>query len=161
MSRADSGASFLAYRVTNVTAILLLLVPRFRDTWINTQIFEPTAGIMIVGVLLTIAGLGISVWARVYLGAQWTGRVGVREGHQLIRSGPYRFVRHPIYSGMLLAFIGTALVYCDWRSLVAIVMMAVALAYKLQREERWMREHFAADYQAYHRQVAAIIPGVL
>jgi protein-S-isoprenylcysteine O-methyltransferase Ste14 len=161
LSRSDAGPSFLAYRVANITAILFLLFPRFRDTWINTQVFEPAAGIMVAGLVLTLAGLAISVWARIHLGEQWTGRVGVREGHELVRSGPYRFVRHPIYSGMLLAFIGTALVYCDWRSLVAIALMTAALSYKLQREERWMREHFAADYQAYLRKVAAIIPGVL
>lgn len=160
-SRFDKGPSFLAYRGANLTAILLLLVPRFRDTLINTPIFEPTTAVMIVGLALTVSGLMISVWARWHLGAQWTGRVGVREGHQLVRSGPYRFVRHPIYSGLLLAFVGSALIYADWRALIAIGLMAAALAFKLQREERWMREHFAADYQAYHRQVAAIIPGVL
>lgn len=159
--RFDGGLSFLAYRVANVTAILLLLVPRFRDTWINARPFEPTDAVMIIGVVLTAAGLLFAVWARVHLGAQWTGRVGVRAGHQLVRTGPYGFVRHPIYSGVLLAFIGSALVSCDWRSLVAIVLMVGALSFKLQREERWMAEHFPTDYPDYLKRVAAIIPGVL
>lgn len=160
-SRTDRGFSFLAYRVTNLAAILLLLVPRWSDSWFNAGFLTPNAALILAGVIITAAGLGIAIWARAHLGAQWTGRVGVRDDHRLIRTGPYRFVRHPIYSGIVVAFLGAVVMFGDWRSLIAVAMMVAALWFKLKREERWMTEHFAGDYTAYRQQVAALIPGVL
>jgi protein-S-isoprenylcysteine O-methyltransferase Ste14 len=78
-----------------------------------------------------------------------------------VTSGPYRFVRHPIYTGLLLAFIGSALARGDWRGVLAVAIAFAALWRKLRIEERWMREEFGAAYEEYARRVAALVPFVL
>jgi len=79
----------------------------------------------------------------------------------LITSGPYRFVRHPIYSGLLLAFVGTALARAEWRGVLAVVLVVWALWRKLRTEEQRMREHFGPAYDEYARRTPALIPFIL
>lgn len=69
-----------------------------------------------LGLLMVICGLAFAVWARIHLGRNWSGTVTVKEDHELIRSGPYGIVRHPIYTGLLLAIAGTAIVFGEWRA---------------------------------------------
>jgi protein-S-isoprenylcysteine O-methyltransferase Ste14 len=87
--------------------------------------------------------------------------VTVKSDHELIRSGPYRFVRHPIYSGMLLAMAGTSVARGEWRGLLAVLILFVTLWWKLQHEERWMGETFGDDYAKYRSEVSALIPFVI
>jgi protein-S-isoprenylcysteine O-methyltransferase Ste14 len=107
---------------------------------------------------LTLAGLLFSAWARVHLGGNWSGIVTVKEDHELVRSGPYGIVRHPIYSGLLLAVVGSALARGEWRGVVAVVIVFWAFRRKMQTEERWMRERFGNGYQAYSERVPALVP---
>ena len=111
------------------------------------------------GVLLVAAGLGFSVWARIHLGRNWSAEVVVKQDHALIRSGPYRCVRHPIYSGMLLAFLGMALAFGEWRALLALALVFASLARKSRIEEGFMRETFP-EYTEYQRETRALIPFV-
>lgn len=113
-----------------------------------------------IGLALTVAGLAFSVWARFFLGGNWSAEVQVKADHQLVRSGPYRFVRHPIYTGILFAFLGTALAQDQWRSALALVLMLAGLVYKLRVEERWMTETFGEAYRDYRRHTRALIPFV-
>jgi len=110
-------------------------------------------------VLLVAAGLGFSVWARVHLGRNWSAEVVVKQDHALIRSGPYRHLRHPIYSGMLLAFLGMALAFGEWRGLLALALVFASFARKSRMEERFMRETFP-EYAEYQRETRALIPFV-
>jgi protein-S-isoprenylcysteine O-methyltransferase Ste14 len=110
-----------------------------------------------LGTLTVAAGVVFSIWARRCLGANWSGMVTVKQDHALIRSGPYRFVRHPIYSGMLLGIAGTAVVFGQWRDLLAFGLVFAGFVYKAQVEERRMRETFP-DYDAYRSQTAALVP---
>jgi protein-S-isoprenylcysteine O-methyltransferase Ste14 len=95
------------------------------------------------------------------LGKNWSGTVTIKEGHELIMSGPYAVVRHPIYTGLLLAFLGSALARGDWRAVLAFALAAAALWRKLRFEERWMRAQFGDAYAAYARRVSALVPFVL
>jgi protein-S-isoprenylcysteine O-methyltransferase Ste14 len=110
------------------------------------------------GTALLALGLAFSVWARVYLGRNWSGTVTVKLDHELIRGGPYARVRHPIYTGLLLAFIGTAIVRAEWRGVLAVLIVFVALWRKLRLEERWMIETFGDQYRRYRERTAALIP---
>jgi protein-S-isoprenylcysteine O-methyltransferase Ste14 len=110
---------------------------------------------------LTAAGLLFTVWARAYLGTNWSGTVTIKEGHELITSGPYALVRHPIYTGLLLAFVGSAMAIGEWRAVLAFAVASLALWRKLWLEERWMHERFGEAYQAYCRRVPALMPFVL
>ena len=114
-----------------------------------------------IGAGLTAAGLLFSVWARVHLGGNWSGIVTIKERHELIASGPYRFVRHPIYAGLLLAFAGSAVALGDLRGVLAMAIASPALWRKLQIEERWLGEEFGDAYAAYRRRVAALVPFIL
>jgi len=85
----------------------------------------------------------------------------VKEDHELITSGPYGWVRHPIYTGLLLAIVGCALARGEWRGLLAVALVFGALWHKLKLEEKWMREQFGETYVVYSRRVAALVPHIL
>ena len=78
--------------------------------WLSTRWWQETSAVLWIGVALTALGVGISIWARTTLGANWSGVVTLKRDHQLIRAGLYRWIRHPIYTGILLSFMGTGLI---------------------------------------------------
>jgi protein-S-isoprenylcysteine O-methyltransferase Ste14 len=110
---------------------------------------------------ITVAGVAFAIWAREHLGRYWSGTVTFKEGHQLIRTGPYRLVRHPIYTGLLFGIVGEALARGDGRGLLAIVLALLGLWRKLTIEERLLGRHFGDEYARYRREVRAIIPFIL
>jgi protein-S-isoprenylcysteine O-methyltransferase Ste14 len=114
----------------------------------------------ILGLGLVIAGLLFAVWARVHLGRNWSGTVAIKIDHELIRSGPYRIVRHPIYTGILLGMLGVAIGLGEIRGLVALVLFVVAFEIKLHREEAWLTQQFGAAYRAYRHDVKGLVPFV-
>jgi protein-S-isoprenylcysteine O-methyltransferase Ste14 len=117
---------------------------------------EPPA----IGTLLIAAGLVFSVWARWHLGRNWSGIVTVKQGHTLVTTGPYHRVRHPIYTGLLVGLLGTALAIGAPYGFIATALILVGLVIKLHVEEERMRDTFRADYEAYSRRTARLIPGV-
>ena len=108
--------------------------------------------------MITALGVAFALAARFFLGKNWSGWVTVKKGHQLIRSGPYAVVRHPIYSGVLLGILGTAIVVGEVRGLVAMAFAALGLGLKSFQEERFMEEEFGSEYRDYTRRVKAMIP---
>jgi protein-S-isoprenylcysteine O-methyltransferase Ste14 len=122
---------------------------------------ESSLAIPWVGLALTVIGIGFSVWARLFLGRNWSGRVTIKEEHELIQTGPYSIVRHPIYSGFLLAILGTALVQGHLRSLLALPFAALGWAFKLRLEESFMAQQFGNVYLDYKRRVKALVPFVV
>ena len=114
-----------------------------------------------VGAVLTAAGLAFAVWARVKLGRNWSGTVTVKESHELTTGGPYSLVRHPIYTGLLLALLGTALSRGVVQGFVGVALAGITLWHKLRIEERYMGEEFGAQYAEYKDRVRALIPFVL
>lgn len=109
------------------------------------------------GVGLCVVGFGFAVWARVYLGRNWGMPMSLREGHELVTSGPYTFVRHPIYAGIMLAMIGSALA----ESLLWLILFALYFAYFIvsaRTEEKMMLAHFPDTYPAYRRRTKMLIP---
>ncbi len=119
------------------------------------------AGIEAAGDLLTGLGLAFAIWARLHLGQQWSGRVEVKPGHRVVRSGPYAWVRHPIYAGILLAIAGSALVARELTAALAVVIMAAAYWRKVRMEEAVLLQSFGPEYQAYRREVKALVPFIV
>ena len=113
------------------------------------------------GAALTLIGLLFTVWARIYLGRNWSGVASVKADHELITGGPYALVRHPIYTGLALAFVGTALAIGEWRGVLAVALGLIAFVHRIVVEERFMRQQFGAAYDDYAMRVRALVPGVI
>lgn len=157
--RRENLASGLPYRIPTVAGILFLF-PHWRHPWLAQRFLPHLAIVYWLSVAFVILGLGFSIWARIYLGSNWSGTVTIKKDHQLVRTGPYRWVRHPIYTGLLLAMLGTALAIGQWRGLVGVGFFILGFVVKIRLEERWMREVFGEEYVRYKREVAALIPGI-
>jgi protein-S-isoprenylcysteine O-methyltransferase Ste14 len=114
-----------------------------------------------IAAAVTAAGLLFTVWARRHLGRNWSGSVAIKTDHEMITTGPYRWARHPIYTGLLIAFAGSALAVGEVRGLLAFAIAFAALWRKLKFEERYMREQFGKAYVDYSQRVAAIVPFLL
>lgn len=110
------------------------------------------------GIALTWIGVAIAIWARYCIGVFWSARVTLKEGHQLIRTGPYAFIRHPIYTGLLVGAIGTALVVGEWRGIVAVLLLLAAHSFKALREERLLTQEFGDAYRSYRRSTGFLLP---
>ena len=107
--RRESISSRLSYTIAVVAGGFAMFTGEMQAPWMNRVILPADLWIAWLGIAVTAAGLLFAVWARVHLGGNWSGTVTVKFDHQLVRTGPYRLVRHPIYSGLVLAMLGTAL----------------------------------------------------
>ena len=113
------------------------------------------------GAAVTAGGLMFSVWARRHLGNNWSQSVTIKEDHELITSGPYAVVRHPIYTGLLAAFAGSAMARGEWRGVLAVVLVTIVLWRKLRLEEEWMQSQFGDAYKTYAHRVRRLVPYVI
>jgi protein-S-isoprenylcysteine O-methyltransferase Ste14 len=118
-------------------------------------------GLPLAGLALTITGCAFAIWARLTLGANWSGRATVKAGHELVIKGPYALARHPIYTGLLLASVGTGLAIGEWRCLLGLALLAIVFIAKIGQEEKLMLQTFPEAYPRYRRCVKALIPGLL
>jgi protein-S-isoprenylcysteine O-methyltransferase Ste14 len=151
-----------AYWVPLIIAFVLLGSGDWFQGSILKERFAPKEPwIKWLGFALAASGVFLACWSRHILGRNWSSVVQIKQNHDLIDSGPYRHVRHPIYTGLLLAFIGTALKVGDWRGLVAVAIVLVSFWRKLRMEERWLAEQFGPAYVAYMRRTKALVPGVV
>jgi protein-S-isoprenylcysteine O-methyltransferase Ste14 len=155
METVRTGAS---YRLPLVLGVLLMAVPRFPFPLLNLTLWTETPLVLGAGVALTAAGLALAVWARVHLGKYWSGRVTLKVNHRVIQTGPYACVRHPIYSGLILALLGTTITLGTVHACLGFAFMFVSFLRKLQIEETWLRSHFGAEYERYQKQVRALFP---
>ena len=159
--RRESVSSRLLHFVPLAIAVLLFSLQRVPIPFLAERFLPLAEWSFWLGSFLTAGGLLFTVWARLHLGRNWSGTVTIKDGHELITSGPYALVRHPIYTGLLLAMLGSALALGDWRGVTAFALAAGALWRKLRVEESWMQQQFGDAYQAYSQRVAALIPFVL
>jgi len=159
-ARRDSSTSRFVYGLLVPLGAFLVIQPgRFGP--LNLRLLPDTRTVNVCGRTLTAAGLGFAIWARFTLGRNWSGTVTVKAGHELIRSGPYRLVRHPIYSGILAGLLGTSIGEGTLPSLIGMVIALFGLRMKWRTEERFMMEQFGTQYAQYRHEVKAVIPGLL
>jgi protein-S-isoprenylcysteine O-methyltransferase Ste14 len=114
-----------------------------------------------LGLAFCVSGAYLACRARAMLGRNWSGAVQLKEDHELIQRGPYRYVRHPIYTGFLLLFLGSAVMVGEWRGVFALAIVCVCFWRKLRIEETWLTQHFGARYMEYIRKTKALLPGLL
>ncbi len=155
--RAKAGWKYSSFLAAIALFALFSLFPHlFRH-----RLLPPGAPLKISGAALTALGLAVSVWARVMLGRNWSATPTIKEGHDLIQAGPYRFVRHPIYTGLLLAIFGTCLANGRVRDLVIFAAITLILIGKLLTEESLMLRQFPEAYPTYRKRTKALIPFVI
>jgi protein-S-isoprenylcysteine O-methyltransferase Ste14 len=149
-------------RLLTIFAVVLTFSLLFSDwpmfPFLDRYFLQPNLVIRWAGVALTTLGAAIAIWARTKLGSNWSAEVGVKQGHELIQSGPYAYVRHPIYTGLLVAIIGTALVICQVRGLLAIAVILLAHSLKARREEALMAGEFGERYKEYRKKTGFLFP---
>lgn len=160
IQRRESMRSHLLHHVPLTVGGVLLAWPGILGARLEQRFAPYSPPWFWITVALVAFGIGFSIAARLRLGGNWSGPVTVKKDHELIRSGPYALVRHPIYTGLLLAVIGSALFIGRWRALIALVPLIFALARKMKVEERFMAEEFGGAYARYREQVPALIPFV-
>jgi protein-S-isoprenylcysteine O-methyltransferase Ste14 len=137
----------------------LLLSRKMAVGWLGNRFVSAIELWKWTGIALTVAGLGLCLWARRELADNWSDKVALKVDHELIRTGPYKLLRHPIYSGVLLAMAGTALAIGEWKGVVAFSVMVINYAIKASREERILVNKFGQAYQEYKRQAGFLVPG--
>jgi protein-S-isoprenylcysteine O-methyltransferase Ste14 len=160
VTRQESFASSALHRVPLLIAVFLFL-PRPHPHvlgWLGLRFLPRSVALFWVGTIIVAAGLGWSVLARVYLGGNWSSGVTVKREHELIRTGPYQWTRHPIYTGLIAAFGGSAIALGEWRGLVALALVVAAFWRKSVIEERFMMAQFPAAYPSYRAEVPALVP---
>jgi protein-S-isoprenylcysteine O-methyltransferase Ste14 len=113
-----------------------------------------------LGVALTIAGVGLAIWARHHIGRYWSARVSIVSEHRLIHTGPYGRMRHPIYTGMLGALAGTALVVGEYRALVGLGIALFGFARKAWKEEEFLAARFGREFEEHRRRTGFLLPKV-
>jgi protein-S-isoprenylcysteine O-methyltransferase Ste14 len=139
---------------------VLLVGPRWLPSPLTARIVPSGLGPPLLGASMVAAGLGFAIWARRHLGRNWSGRVEVKKDHALVRTGPYRLVRHPIYSGLLFALAGTALAIGEWRGVPALACAVLGFLGRIRAEEAQMQRLFP-EYEQYRSRSAALIPFLL
>ncbi len=154
-------APILALQILNsallAAGFVFALSPRLFG--LGTQITPQTMLFGWLGVALNVTGIAFAIWARVTLAGNWSGIAAtVKEQHELVQSGPYAIVRHPIYTGLLLALLGTVLAFGTLSSYAGFVAVIIAILIRVQIEERLMSRAFGAQHDAYRRSTKRLIP---
>ena len=153
--KAEPQSTRFARVAFNCFVFALIALPQFGHGILGRQLLGADKDRFWAGAALLILGLGFAVRARVHLGGYWSGTITLKEGHRVIRSGPYRLVRHPIYAGLWLGFFGTAVALGEVRGFVALALLITVQFFKSRREERWLE---GEEYRRYREEVPAFVP---
>ena len=152
----------LPERLKQIIAMAIAYSLMFNDALGSSRIarrFVPVSDTLgEIGLAATIAGVAMAIWARWHLGENWSATVTLKEEHELIGSGPYRRIRHPIYTGMLVAFAGTALALGQVRGLMAFAVVVIAFYMKARKEERFLAQEFGERFREHQRRTGMFLP---
>ena len=137
----------------------ILLFTRFSHWGVLGRRFLPdNQTVAVTGLILTVSGMAFACWARYTLGQNWSSKVTIKVDHELIRRGPYAYVRHPIYTGLLLAIIGTALAVAEWRAVAAVLLTWISFYQKARTEEKMLSQEFGAAFAEHRRHTGFFLP---
>jgi protein-S-isoprenylcysteine O-methyltransferase Ste14 len=140
-----AGFLFLFNQYASIGVLRLLIFPR-------------TMTGAVAGTVATWAGIGLALWARFHLGQYWSARITLKDGHKLIRTGPYARLRHPIYTGLDLAAIGSAVAIDHWRCALGVCLIIVGYVIKARREERLLAGQFGAEFEEHRKHTGFLLP---
>ena len=158
--RSESILSRAVHIMLGCAAVLLVWEPSIGRGFLGYRLTPSAGWVAWLGLALTMGGCAFAVWARATLGSNWSSTVTVKQDHELILRGPYAAVRHPIYSGFLLALTGTAIAVGEIRAFIGLGLAFIAFLLKSAAEEKFMREEFSTQYAQYSQRVRRLIPFV-
>lgn len=158
VAERESAFSRLSHYLPLAIAIVLLAAPHIPVGILGQRFASLSLWLVQLGAALTVAGIAFAIWARMWIAGNWSSDVTLKRDHELIVVGPYRWVRHPIYTGILLALVGTALAVGEWRALLGVAIAAAAFWRKLTIEEAVMRRQFGEAYARYAKRTPALVP---
>jgi len=162
ISEENRFKRFIYYWLPLLVAVLLLGPGEwFGDSLIRENFVPHTNLVGTIGLLFCFSGAFIACWSRYLLGKNWSLSVQKKEDHELIQSGPYKTVRHPIYTGLLLLFVGNTIIVGDYRGIIAVIIVFFAFWFKLLKEEKTLEETFGHQYLLYKEKTFYLIPFVL
>jgi protein-S-isoprenylcysteine O-methyltransferase Ste14 len=150
----------LTYVLPLLFAFLLFSLPEADRGWLGAPLYSQSLAAGWLGVLLTAAGVAIAFWARVHLGTNWSGVVTLKEDHELIRTGPYRTIRHPIYTGILLAVLGSVVALAQFRGVIAFVIIWLSFYIKARREESLLSAEFGPRFAEHRQHTGMFLPRI-
>ena len=160
--RTIERRGFIGYRL--VAAVVIagwLAAERLLHLSSQSRLWHTTLALGLVTDLVVLAGLAFTVWARITLGRNWSAEVTFKQDHELIESGPYALARHPIYTGLIVMALGTAINYGRAIGFALLLALCGGLWWKARQEEKIMSSHFPDAYADYKMRVRAVIPFVL
>ena len=157
VAERQSAASILTHRAPLTVGGLLLWYPKLPDP-LNLALTPRTDAFRAVAVVVCVFGLIVAIWSRRTLAGNWSSTVTFKKGHELVEAGPYRFARHPIYTGILLMCLGSAIAVGQLRSWLGFFLLCAGFWIKLRQEESLLLRHFPGEYPAYRTRVKALVP---
>jgi protein-S-isoprenylcysteine O-methyltransferase Ste14 len=157
-AKKESFAARYGVMAIEVVGFYLLMDGDASIGVLGRHVVVRTFDLRAVGVALIWVGIGIALWARWHLGQYWSGRITIKEGHKLIRTGPYARLRHPIYTGLVLAATGTAMEIDRWRGVAAVCVILLGFWIKARREEALLTKEFGAEFDEHRRVTGFLLP---
>ena len=157
----ESGTQRLGYMLPIAIGCYLLFRGDRLPYPFNIRTIPHTDAILVVSSILCVCGVAFCFWARAVLGRNWSGSVTLKENHELIVRGPYRLVRHPIYTGLLAMVIATAIQQGHMGGVIGFILISVSLWIKSSLEEEVMGKQFPDKYPVYRERVKRLIPFIL
>jgi protein-S-isoprenylcysteine O-methyltransferase Ste14 len=158
MRKREPVSQRLAFLFILVAGCSLLIHAGLRLGILTGRFVPSQPWVQWLGVALTAAGIAFAIWARVHIGKYWSASVSLREGHQLIRTGPYARIRHPIYSSILLALAGTFLMNGRYIELAAFGIILLGFIVKAKREEALLSGEFGPAFDEHRRHTGFFLP---
>jgi protein-S-isoprenylcysteine O-methyltransferase Ste14 len=124
------------------------------------RLYPGYASVMVAGITVQVAGTALAIWARVHLGKHWSGKIAIKVDHELVKTGPYRRLRHPIYTGLLAMYLGAAIVTGERLGVLGVAIAIFAYWRKIQLEEAAIAVAFGKEYADYLQSTWALVPGL-
>jgi protein-S-isoprenylcysteine O-methyltransferase Ste14 len=152
--QSESSASRAVHVfLANVALVLAILPIRGLGRFVPVSPW-----VICLGVAVEACGLFLAIWSRRHLGRHWSGEITIKREHELVRSGPYRLLRHPIYTGILGMYVGTTIIMGTWLGVIGLAIVLLAYWRKIRLEETNLRAAFGAEYDSYRCQTWALMP---
>jgi protein-S-isoprenylcysteine O-methyltransferase Ste14 len=158
VKRSETVRERIQHIVPLLLAFWLVLGDVKPFPWLHLRLLPGAPHIWWAGILITAEGMAIAIWARLTLGSNWSGMVTVKENHELIRTGLYSRIRHPIYTGILVGLAGSGIIRGQLRDLLGFLILLITLHFKAKREEGFLHQEFGPSFVEHQRHTGMFLP---